>query len=164
MNSVFVTVGSTSFDELIACISDKESFQVLQNIGYNKLILQIGRGVVEPEPFEKPEFTLEVFRYKESIAEDVKNASLVISHAGAGSCLETLEAEKPLIVVINENLMSNHQLELAQQLHRNGHLFYCTCSTLREKLVTMDLTTLQPFPSGEPERFAVFMDKALGLQ
>ncbi|XP_043943830.1 UDP-N-acetylglucosamine transferase subunit ALG13 homolog isoform X2 [Protopterus annectens] len=60
--------------------------------------------------------------------------------------------------------MSNHQLELAQQLHRNGHLFYCTCSTLREKLVTMDLTTLQPFPSGEPERFAVFMDKALGLQ
>lgn len=46
---------------------------------------------------------------------------------GAGSCLETLEKGKPLIVVINDKLMDNHQLELAKQLHRDGCVLYCNC-------------------------------------
>ena len=46
---------------------------------------------------------------------------------GAGSCLEVLEAGKPLVVVVNEKLMDNHQIELAQQLYNDGHLLYCTC-------------------------------------
>lgn len=49
------------------------------------------------------------------------------SPVGAGSCLETLEEGKPLIVVTNEKLMNNHQLELAKQLHRDGHVLYCNC-------------------------------------
>lgn len=49
------------------------------------------------------------------------------SPVGAGSCLETLEKGKPLLVVINEKLMDNHQLELAKQLHRDGHVLYCNC-------------------------------------
>ncbi|XP_044538784.1 UDP-N-acetylglucosamine transferase subunit ALG13 homolog, partial [Gracilinanus agilis] len=47
---------------------------------------------------------------------------------GAGSCLEALEEGKPLVVVVNEKLMDNHQLELARQLHKEGYLFYCSCS------------------------------------
>lgn len=50
-----------------------------------------------------------------------------VSPVGAGSCLETLEEGKPLIVVINEKLMDNHQLELAKQLHRDGHVLCCSC-------------------------------------
>ena len=46
---------------------------------------------------------------------------------GAGSVLETLQAGRPLIVVINELLMDNHQMELASQLAEDGHLFYATC-------------------------------------
>lgn len=57
-----------------------------------------------------------------------KNSSCFpVSPVGAGSCLETLEKGKPLVVVINEKLMNNHQLELAKQLHRDGHVFYCNC-------------------------------------
>ncbi|XP_072450766.1 putative bifunctional UDP-N-acetylglucosamine transferase and deubiquitinase ALG13 [Chiloscyllium punctatum] len=162
MDSVFVTVGTTSFDELIREVSSEKVTQILQDLGYRKLILQIGRGSVEPKPIVGTNFTLEVYRFKDSIADDIKNATLVISHAGAGTCLETLEAGKSLVVVINEELMNNHQLELAKQLHSDGHLLYCTCSTLSETLQKLDSTSLNPFPSGHPERFSAFLDKVLG--
>ncbi|XP_067852845.1 putative bifunctional UDP-N-acetylglucosamine transferase and deubiquitinase ALG13 [Heptranchias perlo] len=164
MESVFVTVGTTSFDELIEDVSSERVTRILQELGCRKLILQIGRGSVEPKPLVGPNFTLEVFRFKDSIADNIQNATLVISHAGAGSCLETLEAGKPLIVVINEKLMNNHQLELAKQLHHDGHLLYCTCSTLSETLQKLDFTSLKPFPPGHPEKFAAFVDKVLGFQ
>ncbi|XP_055500161.1 putative bifunctional UDP-N-acetylglucosamine transferase and deubiquitinase ALG13 [Leucoraja erinacea] len=164
MESVFVTVGTTSFDELVEEISSERAVRILKDLGYRKLILQIGRGFVEPKPSVGTDFTVEVYRFKDSIADDIRNATLVISHAGAGSCLEILEAGKPLIVVINEKLMNNHQLELAKQLHRDGHLLYCTCSTLRKTLQKSDFTSLKPFPSGHPEKFAALMDNVFGFQ
>uniref|UniRef100_A0A5F9C5K1 UDP-N-acetylglucosamine transferase subunit ALG13 n=1 Tax=Oryctolagus cuniculus TaxID=9986 RepID=A0A5F9C5K1_RABIT len=124
---MFVTVGTTSFNDLIACLSAHDSLQIIKSLGYDRLILQIGRGTVAPEPFSTESFTLDVYRYKDSLKEDLQKADLVISHAGAGSYLETLEKGKPLVVVINEKLMNNHQLELAKQLHKDGYLFYCTC-------------------------------------
>ncbi|XP_053130078.1 putative bifunctional UDP-N-acetylglucosamine transferase and deubiquitinase ALG13 [Hemicordylus capensis] len=159
MKSAFVTVGTTSFDELIAAVTAPESLQVLQNLGYNKLVLQVGRGAVCPDSVSTATFTLDVFRFKNSLSEDVQKADLVISHAGAGSCLEVLEAGKPLLVVVNDKLMDNHQLELARQLCRDGHLFYCTSRTLVQTLQSMDLTSLKRFPPGQPERFAAFLDK-----
>ncbi|XP_024860019.1 UDP-N-acetylglucosamine transferase subunit ALG13 homolog isoform X2 [Kryptolebias marmoratus] len=60
--------------------------------------------------------------------------------------------------------MNNHQLELAAQLHADGHLLYCTCSTLTGTLRDMDLSALQPFQPGQPKNFANFLDKALGVK
>ncbi|XP_016153812.1 PREDICTED: putative bifunctional UDP-N-acetylglucosamine transferase and deubiquitinase ALG13 [Ficedula albicollis] len=60
--------------------------------------------------------------------------------------------------------MNNHQLELAKQLHRDGYVLYCNCSTLVETLQSMDLSALKPFPPGQPEKFASFLDEVLGLQ
>ncbi|XP_066505795.1 UDP-N-acetylglucosamine transferase subunit ALG13 isoform X2 [Hoplias malabaricus] len=59
--------------------------------------------------------------------------------------------------------MDNHQLELAKQLQADSHLLYCTCSTLPQTLRNMDLTALLPFQPGQPQKFARFMDKAVGL-
>ncbi|NP_001084877.1 ALG13, UDP-N-acetylglucosaminyltransferase subunit-like L homeolog [Xenopus laevis] len=162
--TVFVTVGTTSFDHLISCVSAEETVTILKGLGYNRLVLQIGRGTIEPAPSCTSDFLLEFFRYKESLEEDIKSADLVISHAGAGSCLETLGEGKPLIVVINEQLMSNHQIELAKQLYKDGHLFYCTCSTLGNTLQKMDLSSLKCFSPGRPENFATFLDKIVGIK
>ncbi|KAG8003957.1 UDP-N-acetylglucosamine transferase subunit ALG13-like protein, partial [Nibea albiflora] len=139
------------------------SSQALKARGYERLVLQVGRGSLLPAADSCPHVRLEAFRYKDSIAEDIKQADLVISHAGAGSCLESLCAGKPLLVVVNDKLMDNHQLELARQLHMDSHLLYCTCSTLTETLRTMDLSVLQPFLPGQPKLFANFLDKALGV-
>ena len=56
--------------------------QVLENLGYRSVILQIGRGVYEPEIIKRNNFSLTYYRYKDSIAADIQRASLVISHAG----------------------------------------------------------------------------------
>ncbi|XP_003342343.2 UDP-N-acetylglucosamine transferase subunit ALG13 homolog isoform X1 [Monodelphis domestica] len=164
MKSVFVTVGTTSFDELVACVSSRATLQILRRLGYRKLVLQIGKGRVVPDSFASTTFSLIVYRYKNSLKEDIKRADLIISHAGAGSCLEALEEGKPLVVVVNEKLMDNHQLELARQLHKEGYLFYCSCSTLLELLRSVDLSSLRRFPPGKPEMFSEFLDKVVGFE
>ncbi|XP_053487490.1 UDP-N-acetylglucosamine transferase subunit ALG13 homolog [Ictalurus furcatus] len=163
MKTVFVTVGTTSFDDLIVSLTSEEVVKALIHRGYTDLVLQFGRGSFIPDAHSCPGLRLEAFRFKESIAENIQSADVVISHAGAGSCLEVLGAGKPLLVVVNDKLMDNHQLELAKQLQADGHLLYCTCSTLAETLRDMDLSTLLPFQPGQPENFAQFLDKAVGF-
>ena len=82
--SVFLTVGTTQFDQLVKAATDKDVCQVLHRLGYTTLKLQIGRGQFEPEIFQKGEKTLKIdfYRFKDSIADDIIDADLVISHAG----------------------------------------------------------------------------------
>uniref|UniRef100_A0A4W5NFH0 UDP-N-acetylglucosamine transferase subunit ALG13 n=1 Tax=Hucho hucho TaxID=62062 RepID=A0A4W5NFH0_9TELE len=121
------------------------SWKLLKARGYQHLVLQVGRSSIFPDSDSCHKLTLEAFKFKDSTAENVKCADLVISHAGAGSCLESLGAGKPLLVVIDDKLMDNHQLELAKQLHQDSHLLYFTASNLTETLRTMDLSVLSPF-------------------
>lgn len=79
---VFATVGTTSFDRLVETLTSKPVLNVLERLGYTKLVLQIGRGNYQPEPFKKKGFALESYRYKDSLRDDMKKASLIISHAG----------------------------------------------------------------------------------
>ncbi|RMX61096.1 hypothetical protein pdam_00010520 [Pocillopora damicornis] len=160
---VFVTVGTTSFDRLIETVSSKAFLELFEKLGYGSVVLQIGRGVFEPEIIDKKNLSMQYYRYKDSIAEDIQSASLVISHAGAGSVLETLQAGRPLIVVINELLMDNHQLELASQLAEDGHLSYATCGTLESIIREQNFSKLKHFPSGKPELFSMFLDKVMGF-
>lgn len=48
------------------------------------------------------------------------------THSGSGSIMEALSLQKPLVVVVNDRLMNNHQTELARQLCKDGHLLYTT--------------------------------------
>ena len=66
------------------------------------------------------------FRFKPMLADDMSDASLIISHGGnhkpnppkiniskgSGFIFKSLALRKTLVVVINETLMNNHQMEL----------------------------------------------------
>jgi beta-1,4-N-acetylglucosaminyltransferase len=95
--TVFVTVGTTEFDQLISVISSPESLRVLRSLGYQRLVLQIGRGKFEPESGVREGIQVTVYRYKSSIKEDITSSDLIISHAGSGTCLEVLEANRRLL-------------------------------------------------------------------
>eukprot|EP00117_Sycon_ciliatum_P008811 scpid90487/ scgid11357/ UDP-N-acetylglucosamine transferase subunit ALG13 homolog; Glycosyltransferase 28 domain-containing protein 1 len=160
MATVFVTVGTTSFNELVEAASSKSFRGLLYAKGYRKLILQIGRGELTPqEDASSGEVALSYYRYKDTLADDIRQADLVISHAGAGCILETLDAEKPLVVVVNETLMGNHQLELARQLHRDGHIQYCVPRDLSAVVDALDPASLRLLPHGQPRLFGEWLTK-----
>ena len=83
-----------------------------------------------------PTIQWEVYKFKPSLEADMRDADLIISHAGAGSIMEGLEHcrernsqtkenihQKKLVVVINDRLMDNHQCELAYALKKRRYLF-----------------------------------------
>uniref|UniRef100_A0A182PTT1 Methionine aminopeptidase n=1 Tax=Anopheles epiroticus TaxID=199890 RepID=A0A182PTT1_9DIPT len=161
--NVFVTVGTTEFEALVHTVTSASVLEQLACLGCTTLTIQFGRG---PEPNveqlqKQSAIRLSAYGLKSSIGDDVNGADLVISHAGAGSCIEVLEAGKPLIVVVNETLMNNHQTELAERLSKSRNLFYCTPNTLLETLTESDFSTLERLAPGGLDNFMSDMAKHL---
>ena len=129
MRSMFITVGTTEFDQLVEVVDSKEFLELLRTNGYNDLRIQFGRGVYEPKVLINS-FTqgiqLEIYRFKPTLDDDMKRADLIISHCGAGSILEAVKFEKDLVVVVNDTLQDNHQTELADAMSSEG---YCISTT-----------------------------------
>ncbi|XP_029158306.1 UDP-N-acetylglucosamine transferase subunit ALG13 homolog [Nylanderia fulva] len=162
---VFVTVGTTKFDNLITTVLSRVVLEALSARNYRHLILQIGNSSLEPDCTARHGFhKIETFKLSPSIGKYMESADLVISHAGAGSVLEALEKRKPLIVVINDLLMDNHQVELAEQLYKDEYLYYCTCQKLLDIVQTMDLTKLKPFVNDKSTDIANFINKIMGFR
>ncbi|CAF1376157.1 unnamed protein product [Rotaria magnacalcarata] len=136
----FVTVGTTQFDLLIETIvHDPNVLQTLVDcLQIDKLILQI-----------------------DSIENDIQQADIVISHAGAGTILQALEAHKPLLVVVNEKLMNNHQLEIANEMEQHGYLFHCTCSKLATTLKQFVNHTFKQYEKGDPLLFGQYLNQIM---
>lgn len=155
---IFITVGTTRFDLLCKSITSSPVLRALKKIGCEEVNFQIGNSDFEPGDNTNERLKINTYRFKDSIQDDIRSADLVISHAGAGSCLEALEANKPLLVVVNEDLMDNHQLELAEQLQVDGHLYYCTCDTLENTLEVVDFSLLTPFPKPDATLFVKYLD------
>lgn len=64
-----------------------------------------------------------VFPFSPSINDYIAQADIVVSHAGTGSILDVLRLGKPLIVVTNQDLMNDHQEEVAAQFEKLGYLY-----------------------------------------
>lgn len=154
-HSVFVTVGTTQFEDLIDIILSDDILAQLQSFQCKVLKMQYGAGKeIDAVTINRIEnqfsIKIECYRFKANILADITSSDLIISHAGAGSCIEVLTTKKPLIVVVNDKLMHNHQTELAQQLFIDGHLLYCTPTTLTDTLNELHrkVPALKPYEPG----------------
>ena len=161
---VFATVGTTSFSALADTLLTAEVLAALHKQGYRKLVLQIGRGPEPQIPSGAP-LQIEWYRFKPSLEPDMRDASLIVSHAGAGSILEGMRLKKLMLVVVNDALMDNHQQELAQELHARKHLLATVPSTLLATLRSMSDAppALVPLPPADESVFPAFMATTLGL-
>ncbi|XP_055371433.1 UDP-N-acetylglucosamine transferase subunit ALG13 homolog [Condylostylus longicornis] len=161
---IFVTVGTTEFNELIYEIQKQEFVKVLQKLECKNLTVQFGNGTdFDFKNFESSTIDVQTYRTKPSISDDICNADLVISHAGVGTCLEVLNYNKPLIAVINTELMNNHQNELATQLFKQKHLFVCEPNDLQKIILTSNFDELLPYKKGDMSIFIKKLDELMGF-
>lgn len=163
---VLVTVGTTLFDALVMEASSQPCLQALADLGYSSLLIQRGKGSFTPRESDGKDGGLKVsyFDFTSNLKDLIASSALVISHAGSGSIFETLLAKKPLVVVVNDLLMDNHQCELAEELAGRKHLVYATSpATLVPTLRAMDLASLVPYAPGSPLDVMNAIDEYLGI-
>jgi beta-1,4-N-acetylglucosaminyltransferase len=169
--TVFVTVGTTLFDPLIDAVTTKECLKVMAELGYKHVKIQYGKG-----SYKTPEDTfgmsLEAYKYKPSLLPDIQSASLMISHAGAGSIMEGLEHNKKLLVVINPSLMDNHQSELAEALGSRDYLWHLESPDklphdeyqIIRQINALSQEKVKIWPEGESWAFPNFLDSFMGYE
>eukprot|EP00033_Pygsuia_biforma_P002619 GCRY01002899.1.p1 GENE.GCRY01002899.1~~GCRY01002899.1.p1 ORF type:complete len:180 (-),score=32.99 GCRY01002899.1:36-575(-) len=173
----FITVGTTKFEKLLRAIDSEHFLKFLVENHFSALSIQLGRGEYIPfddeklnseiseTSLQKDGISINLYRLKPSLKEDFESSDLIISHAGAGTILEALHFGVPIFVVLNEDLMDNHQTELATLLSAEKHLFSSTPAALVQALRQHFGTQTVPFPppSGR-ERFVSDLQSLLHLK
>lgn len=102
-NRVFVTVGTTDFNDLIVTLGMERFVSYLAHHSCQRLIIQYGRGNELSENVkiycERYGIELETYRFKDSLDKDMEAADLIICHAGRGvslilsSCLALIQPQ-----------------------------------------------------------------------
>lgn len=159
----FITVGSTEFDALIAAATAPKCLEKMHRLGITELLIQMGGGKIELQEGQRCGVNIDFYNYKDDISTDIAEADLVIGHAGAGTCLEVLRARKPLVVVINEELMDNHQRELADRLAELGHVLCTLPNGLAKVLELPELFQRKPFPQPDYRILTTIIDRYMGI-
>lgn len=136
---IFVTVGTNEapFDRLL------EGVDALQLD--EELVVQHGPSPIRPRGAECHEFLA-----FDDIVEHMREARVVISHAGVGTVLVALANEKHPVVVPRlrqfGEAVDDHQLAFARRLHREGVL---TCAERRE---AFEIAVISGRPPAPPRR------------
>jgi len=117
---IFVTVGTTYFDELVRQVDHLVGTGLIQQ----DVVAQIGRGVYVPKH-------IEWVRYLDDLHPYYERADLIICHGGVGTVFELMLLEKPFIAVANRALPGDHQTDLLRALEAKG---WCTVCLNMSKL------------------------------
>eukprot|EP00397_Hematodinium_sp_SG-2012_P052992 GEMP01063002.1.p1 GENE.GEMP01063002.1~~GEMP01063002.1.p1 ORF type:complete len:164 (+),score=39.83 GEMP01063002.1:194-685(+) len=158
---VFSTVGTTEFDPLITAVGSPECQKALKDRGFSRLRVQKGRGSGSPPV--PASLSVACYDFKPSLKDDMKEADLIISHAGAGSVMESLRMKKALIIVVNRELMDNHQVELAEEMERNKFALLAYPETLVDTIKKADLSSLREYPQPDLTPFHRLIEETMGL-
>ncbi|MEM4234938.1 MAG: glycosyltransferase [Candidatus Methanomethylicaceae archaeon] len=109
---IFVTVGSTApFDSLVMEVDRLVGEGVLEGG-----MAQIGKGFYIPR-------NLKWFRFRRDLTAFYEQADLIITHGGAGTIFEILQAGKKAIAVPNPDAIQNPDILI--KMSREGHILYC---------------------------------------
>lgn len=166
--AVFVTVGTTRFDELVQAATSEVAIRWMVSEGYTSLTVQYGTG--EPPNVDSLSnflISIQTYSFLPSLELDMRRAELILSHAGAGTVMEALRLEKKLVVVINTRLMNNHQTELAEAMADRQHLFMVeNPEQLDDKSTWQRFATFQPISHqvGDTSDFSRLLDTHLGFE
>jgi len=180
----FVTVGTTKFEDLVRGMDTEVVLDALVSAGYTDLVLQIGKGKYEPTGVLKPNTTkknkgrrkkepkskaaglqVEYFGLAPTLAPLLGEADLVISHAGAGSLFEALNAQRRVIAVPNPTLMGNHQEELASHLAGSGYLLHATVDpdSIARAVLESETKRLAKYEPGDASGIVGKIDAVVGF-
>ena len=80
MKTIFVTVGTTEFEELIQAMDQPEVYKTFQKYGYEKITFAIGRGKYTPK--NNGEFPIMIETFIDDLNSRYKAADLIICHCG----------------------------------------------------------------------------------
>ncbi|KAG4095541.1 glycosyl transferase [Neocallimastix lanati (nom. inval.)] len=177
IKNVFITVGTTKYDDLMKEINQESFFQTLKKLGCQNLTIQYGNSVL-PENFPKDKYVLESgekiditsykFKFDNSMEnnfkKDLENSDLIISHAGSGTILDALELNKKIIVVPNETLMDNHQFELANAMNKKKVIVSSSISELNHTLNNFEKVNFIPFLKENNSTFVDLLDNLMGFE
>lgn len=119
---IFVTVGTTQFDELVEAI-DSVAPKLEEEV-----IIQMGNGEFIPKYCRYFTFEDDLFKY-------FKQADIVVAHGGAGVTFEALKLGKILISKDNPNVLAGHQQDLLNKLSQDGYLIWCKDLNMLESCI-----------------------------
>ena len=122
---IFVTVG-TQPNGFSRCLKEVEKLIDQYNIT-EEVVAQIGNTEFETTKFKTIQFTGE-----NEFKEYIKNASVVITHAGSGAIFNSIKAGKKIIAMARlhdfNEMADNHQTELIKKLSDGGYIIDGTYS------------------------------------
>ena len=120
--NIFITVGTTPFDELIQACDEKLD---PQKYAVKAQISDTAKYI--PKSFES-------FAYDPDIQVHYEWADVIISHAGAGTFYQLMEMGKKVIFVPNQTLKDSHQNDICTYALKHNYAF-----------VLNDVTALEMF-------------------
>jgi beta-1,4-N-acetylglucosaminyltransferase len=132
---IFVTVGTTYFDELVAEVDRLVGEGVIRE----RVVAQIGQGKYTPD-------NLEWFRYAADLDVYYSQADVVICHGGVGTVFELLEIGKSFVAVANRDLPGDHQDDLLRAMGARGWCVMC-CELTELGDVVRNLPPCRPYRS-----------------
>ncbi|KAF2223994.1 glycosyltransferase family 28 C-terminal domain-containing protein [Elsinoe ampelina] len=157
----FVTIGATAaFEGLVRAVLRPDFLQALKRHHYTDLVVQFGAGgddlfescqaqarSVSPdvdsstlfgikiEGFPVDTNGLDLYMKRAKAGKDSESREgCIISHAGTGTILSAMRLAIPIIVVPNEELLDNHQVELAEVLAQQGYVIHGRSDALAQAL------------------------------
>ena len=138
---IFVTLGTQRFqmNRLIKAV-DKLADEIDEEI-----FVQTGHSTYKPEKCGHQQFLT-----KEEYREKIENCRMLITHAGVGTIIEGITAEKPVIVVPRLAAMKehvdDHQKQIAEAFGNKGCVLCCDdVEKLKKYIKKAETFDFQPY-------------------